>query len=168
MRFTGFPSLTRFLGLIAFLAAMLSWPASASADMILSLVPVNPTVSAGSTDNVLELQLVNTGPDPLNVASTSFDIKTDNANIVFTSATTATSALYIFPSSLFGPTISVTAGQEITGNDLDATGSGRLGRQHACRHCGNLLQRARGGSARLVHRLLSRFRRHCPGRHQQQ
>jgi hypothetical protein len=124
MRLTGFPGFTRGPGLVALLAAMIIGPASASADMVLSLVPANPTVSAGSTNNVLELQLVNTGgntPDSSNIAATSFDILSSNPDIVFTLATTGTTAPYIFPNSAFGPTISTSTGQEIIGSDIDGT-----------------------------------------------
>ena len=121
MSFIEIPGLTPGFRLVAFLAALIIGPGSASADMVLSLVPSNPTVTAGSTGNVLELELVNTGgntPDSSNVAATSFDILTNNPNIVFTSATTGTTAPYIFPNSFAGPTISSTTGTEIIGLGL--------------------------------------------------
>jgi hypothetical protein len=124
MRLIELHNLTRGRGLAVFLAALTIGPGSASAEMVLSLVPANPTVMAGSTGNILELQLMNTGnntPDSNNVAATSFDILTSNPNIVFTSATTGTSAPYIFPDSAFGPTISTSTGTEIIGSDIDGT-----------------------------------------------
>ena len=128
MRFLKVRGLIQGPGLAALLAAMiLACPSPSRAGMILSLVPNSPTVAAGSTNNVLQLQLTNTGgntPNSSNVAAASFDLKTTNPNIVFTLATTATAAPYIFPSSLFGPTISSTTGQELTGSDEDSTFTG--------------------------------------------
>ncbi len=80
----------RYLAAV-FVAVLLARPTIGRADMVFLIVPGSPTAAIGSTNNFFEIDLVNNGgntPNSSNVAATSFDLKTANANIVFTSATT--------------------------------------------------------------------------------
>lgn len=79
------------------------------------------TVNAGSTGNLLDVALTNTGPSDVIVEGFSFGISTANPGINFTSATTAL-APYIFVSdSFFGPRIDTANGAALIVSDLDST-----------------------------------------------
>lgn len=113
MRFHKLASSWIALGLIAFFG-----PTRSSAALIISVGKV--TALAGSTNQVLSIDLQNTGPAAVAVNSMSFQISTA-AGVTFTQADISTmDAPYIFAGdSLFGPIISTTSGGQIlTASDL--------------------------------------------------
>ncbi len=97
-------------------ALLISAPAGAS----LIVTVGNVSSSSPSSSNALEIDLTNTGPAPVTLGGFSFETRVTDANIIFTSATTATLVPYVFAgSSLFGPTISTSApGQTLDAFDL--------------------------------------------------
>ena len=103
--------------LLVLLFTLLATP-HALADVILSLESVS--AAPGSTGNQFDVLLTNTGPSSLNVAGFSFSLSAANLEIIFTGATTATAATYIFAgNSLFGPTIaSIPNTQTVEASDL--------------------------------------------------
>jgi hypothetical protein len=109
------------LAVLAIAMLLLSVPAKA--DIVLSLESV--TGAPGST-GTFDVLLTNTGPSSQNIAGFNFELTTADKNITFTDVTTATTtATYIFPSSLFGPDIAISAvAQSVEASDLDATGNG--------------------------------------------
>ncbi len=125
MRPTKILELSHATALIGLLAGVLTFPCTpCRAGFVIDIVPVNSTVTAGSTNNFFEIRLRNTGgntPASNNVAAFSFDLTTSNPGINFTLAPTSTAAAYIFPNSGFGPTISSTTGQQLTGSDIDGS-----------------------------------------------
>lgn len=77
-------------------------------------------VFPSTTGNALEVTLTNDGPTAVAIGSFSFEIASDPAVITFTSATTSTTAPYIFAGhSLFGPVINTSAGATLLASDLD-------------------------------------------------
>jgi hypothetical protein len=117
--------LSRWLAMLG-AAAVLAAASQARADLIVSVQSV--TANAGSTGNMLEVDLRNTGPGAtVPIGAFSFGLSTTNPGITFTQATTATTlAPYIFDGqSLFGPNITNTSGTSLTAADAFATiGSG--------------------------------------------
>jgi hypothetical protein len=99
--------------------------APARADLILTVESV--TVSAGSSDDALDVTLTNTGPSAVSIGGFSFELTT-SFEITFTLANISTSTSpYIFVGhSLFGPVISTTGpGQTLDASDVyDVAGSG--------------------------------------------
>ncbi len=84
------------------------------------------TAGAGTTGNVLQVTLTNTGPSAVTVGGFSFEVSTANPGITFTTATTATTSPYIFSSfSSFGPAIDTSTGISLLASDLfSVAGSG--------------------------------------------
>lgn len=102
------------------IAAFLFGVAGARADILVSVEPVPLTTNAGTTGNILNVLLTNTGAGSISVDSFSFEASTSNPDIVFTSADTSTALEpYIFAgNSLFGPVISTAVGQSVLASDI--------------------------------------------------
>jgi hypothetical protein len=114
----------RFLILATF-AAVLLCPAPARATAILSIQSV--IASSPSAGNEFDVMLTNTGPSSITLGAFLFELTTTDANITFTSVTTATILFaYVFSGhSLFGPTISTSGpGQTIDASDFFDTPNG--------------------------------------------
>lgn len=90
------------------------------------IVSVQSTiVTAGSSGNVLDVELRNTGPSAITVEGFSFGVATKTSDINFTQANISTSLPYIFAGeSTFGPDITVASGQTLTASDLDISFAG--------------------------------------------
>src|ERR1039458_3168068 len=85
----------RLVPSIAALVAALLCPMPARADIIISVQSV--PAFAGSSGNVFDVTLQNTGPSAVTVGSFLFEINTADTDIFFSSASTATVlAPYIF------------------------------------------------------------------------
>ncbi len=84
------------------------------------------TAGAGTTGNVLQVTLTNTGPSAVTVGGFSFGVSTANAGITFTTATINTASPYVFAGhSLFGSPIDTSTGTSLIASDLyDIIGSG--------------------------------------------
>jgi len=106
----------RLLMIAPAVALLICVPARAS----LIVTVGNVSSSSPASSNALEIDLINTGPAAVTLGGFSFETEVTDANIIFTSATTATIAPYVFAgSSLFGPTISTSApGQTLDAFDL--------------------------------------------------
>lgn len=97
-----------------------------------ALIVTAGTVSAGAgtTGNVLQVTLTNTGPSTVTVGAFSFGVSTANAGITFTAATINTASPYVFAGHsfivpTFSPTIDLTTGTSLLASDLyDVFGSG--------------------------------------------
>ena len=106
--------------------AILALGGPARADLIITVQSV--TANPGTTGNMLEVDLTNTGPaaSPA-IGAFSFGLSTTNPGITFTGATNATTlAPYIFDGlGLFGPNIDTSTGASLTASDLfSVIGSG--------------------------------------------
>jgi hypothetical protein len=120
MRKINFPNIRsrfrRLLMIVPAVTVLISAPVGAS----LIITAGNVFSNSPSSGNTLEVDLTNTGPASLSLAGFSFETEVTDANITFTSATTATVAPYVFAgNSLFGPTISTSApGQTLEVSDF--------------------------------------------------
>jgi hypothetical protein len=113
----------RLVPSIAALLTALLYPVPGRADIIITVQSVS--VFAGSSGNVLDVTLQNTGPSAVTVGSFLFEINTADTDIFFSSASTATIAPYIFfGDSLFGPLINTDSGQTLDASDASASGFG--------------------------------------------
>jgi hypothetical protein len=109
----------RFVSLlVAGVAACLFGPATARADIVISVQSV--TAVAGSSGNGIDVDLTNSGPSSMTIGGFSFGISIANPAISFTDANTATAVSYIFGgNSLFGPDLTgPTSGQTLSASDL--------------------------------------------------
>lgn len=101
---------------------------SVRADLI--VIGQNVTANAGSIGNTLEVDLENTGSSPVTIGTFAFSISTITSNIDFTSATSNTSAPYLFAGDsgdflLLGlTTINSTSGQSLLASDFSFSGLG--------------------------------------------
>jgi len=87
---------------------------SAAAEASLIITVGNVFANSPSSNNTLEVNLINTGPASISLAGFSFEIQVADAHITFTSASIATLAPYVFAgNSLFGPTTSTSAPGQI-------------------------------------------------------
>jgi PEP-CTERM motif len=117
----------RWLTLFVAAAAATLTAATGSADLIVTAQ--NVSVSPGSTNNTLEIDLTNTGGTAVAIGGFSFGLSVTNTDITFTSADISTASSYIFLGhSLFGPIISTTPppnGQVVIASDnYDVNNSG--------------------------------------------
>jgi hypothetical protein len=111
------PSTTLRLPALAAVLLLAGFAVPARADIILTVQSV--TVSAGSSNDALDVTLTNTGPNSVTIGGFAFGLST-TVPITFTAANISTStAPYIFTGhSLFGPVISTTpAGQTLEASD---------------------------------------------------
>jgi hypothetical protein len=78
------------------------------------------TANAGSTGNVFDITLINSGPGSITLGAFSLEFSVAGGNVTFTSATTATLQPYVFAGhSLFGPDISASSpGTTFDASDL--------------------------------------------------
>lgn len=122
---------TARLGILipAALVAFLLFSSPARADFVFSLEP-GITASAGSTGNVFDVLLTNTGSSSVTVAGFSFGITTSDTDINFTNATTSTVAPYVFAGDSFDDIngfplfTNSLPGQTLEASDLSNSGAG--------------------------------------------
>src|SRR5277367_3318367 len=95
----------------------------AKGDIVLSIESVSGAPGSTGTFDVL---LTNTGPSSQNILAFNFELTTADTNITFTDVTTSTTtAPYIFPNSLFGPDITLSAAaQSAEASDVEGTFNG--------------------------------------------
>ena len=114
----------RFQTVAALLGLAMAAAPPARADLVVSVS--SAAVNAGTANDFVNVNLLNTGPSAVTIGAFSFGISVTNPDITFTGATTSTGTPYIFTGdSLFGPAIGIAAGQSLTASDLfDIAGSG--------------------------------------------
>ncbi len=109
----------------ALLGLAISAAAPARADLVVSVS--SAAVNAGTANDVLDVNLVNTGLSAVTIGAFSFGLSVTNPDITFTGATTSGAAYIFAGDSLFGPGIGSAAGQSLTASDLfDIIGSGAV------------------------------------------
>lgn len=109
-------------GLLAL--ALLTLASPAQAQLILNIQSVSG--GAGTTGNVLDVTILNTGA-AVTIAGFGFEVAAASPSVQFTGATTGTTtAAYIFNGhSLFGPNIDTSVGQTLDASDnYDTVNSG--------------------------------------------
>ncbi len=93
----------------------------AAADLVVSVSSV-PLALPGSTGNLLEVDLTNTGSVAVDVGSFGFAIGTADTRITFTSADTSTASPYIFDGHSFvqdfGVPLNTSSGPSLLASDL--------------------------------------------------
>lgn len=114
------PGRLRLPGLLA-MAGVLLVARPAAADLIVSVSSV-PLALPGSTGNLLEVDLTDTGSSAVDVGSFTFGIGTNDPRITFTSADTSTTSPYIFDGHSFvqdfGVSLNTSSGPSLVGSDL--------------------------------------------------
>ena len=111
---------SRFRRGICTIAAAIGLVASAPAGASLIITVGNVAAGSPSSNNSLEVDLLNTGPTAISLGAFSFEITVADPHIIFMSATINTLASYVFAgNSLLGPAISTSApGQTLDALDL--------------------------------------------------
>ena len=118
-----FSRVRRLALFVAALVAALLCPMPGRAEIIITVQSVS--AFAGSSGNVLDVTLQNTGPNAVTVGSFLFEINTADTDISFSYATFATIAPYIFSGdSLLGPFINTDSGQTLDAFNASASGNG--------------------------------------------
>ena len=111
------------------------------------IVTVGSVAATAGSSSAFDVTLTNTGPLAVSIGGFSFGITAANANVSFTSATTATVTPYIFGAdSLFGPNLAGPSGQSLIASDLDAVGNVSVG-SGATFGLGHVIFTVAGGAA---------------------
>jgi hypothetical protein len=117
-----------WLRVLAVAGLSLGFGLPARAGIIVSVQ--NVSANAGTTGNTIEVDVTNTGPSSVDVASFSFEVGiASSSGVSFTGADITTStAAYIFAgNSLFGPNIAFNTGTTLDAADAAVMGSSTLG-----------------------------------------
>lgn len=112
---------TKYALYVASLMVAIVITAPAAGSLVINVQSVN--AMSGSTNNALDVSLMNTGPGPSSVGAFSFEISATSPLIIFTSATYGTKVgPYIFSGSSFdqdfGLSLSTATGTSLEASDL--------------------------------------------------
>jgi hypothetical protein len=117
------PGFLRILPPAMLLSVMLLLAIPARASFSFTIVQITPTLNAGDMNDLMEVQLVNAGP-AFSADAFSFQISTSDPDITFGTATSLTTAPYIFTAdnANFNP-IGTGSGQTLSALDFTADGN---------------------------------------------